>query len=139
MKRIILLFLAVFACFGCRSVDVGYLRAENAEYIPDEMVIRKVLDPDQDKIMIEYNSPWVTTIIQGVLGTQPVLYEVHSVKAEDGGDAEVFRKELSIRGHGRMEVPLHFEAPVGKYIVSVKVKNQDYSHVLEDAFTFVVQ
>lgn len=57
----------------------------------------------------------------------------------DGGDAEIFKQELTVRGGGIMEVPYIPESPNGRYIVSLKVENDEYSAILEDVFTFVIR
>lgn len=81
---------------------------------------------------------WTTSEIEGVDGTAPIFYFVTGIRAEGGGDAEVFRSDLKIKGNGRMEVPYDFKAPAGSYHVSVMIQNEGYSHTLDDAFTFIV-
>ena len=137
MKRILIL-LAAAAFFGCHDVTVGYLTTENAEYAPKEMEIPKEIPATYPNYAIRTanNSPWVTSVIQGVMGTQPINYEIAGVKASEGGNAEAFKAELEIRGAGLMQVPLYPQAPVGKYVVSIRVYNEGYSHVLEEVYTF---
>lgn len=83
--------------------------------------------------------PWLTNAISGVLGTEPLHYEFVSVKAFDGGNADLFSKEIVVRGNGRMEVPLRPTAPKGRYLVTIKVSNEGYSAVLPDVFTFIIK
>lgn len=125
---------------GCNDVKIGYLNADGAEYAPAEMTIPKEIDATYPNyyVRIQYESPWVTSIIQGVLGTSPIRYEIADVKASDGGDADMFKSELVMGGVGRMEVPLYPESPAGKYVISVKIYNESYSHILEDAYTFTI-
>ena len=59
--------------------------------------------------------------------------------AFDGGDAEVFKKELKVRGGGIMEVPFVPESPNGRYTVSLRVDAEEYSAIIENAFTFVIR
>ena len=61
------------------------------------------------------------------------------MKASDGGDAKIFKTELKIRGGGIMEVPFVPESPNGRYTVSLKVEAEEYSAIIEDAFTFVIR
>ena len=38
-----------------------------------------------------------------------------------------------------MEVPLKPEAPAGRYVVTLRVSNEDYSAMLSDIFTFIIE
>lgn len=139
MKSIYSIFFLVFALWSCHDVKVGYLKADNAEYDPASIVVRKELDPIEDELRIKNETNWVSPKIQGVLGTDPLNYELVSVTATEGGDADVFRQEVIVRGAGIMELPLHTKVPAGHYLVSLRVYNEDYSAELKDAFTFIVE
>ncbi len=139
MKQVYLFLVLIIACWGCQDMKIGYLKVENAGYLPNELEVRKTLDPVEDEVRIANEAPWVTPKIQGVLGTSPLLFEFVSVKALDGGDAEVFKKEITVRGGGVMELPLYTELPVGCYVVTLKVSNDGYSELLSDVYTFVVK
>lgn len=139
MNRILLLLLVALSFQACEKVKVGYLKTDEAEYVPNQLVIRKTPDPVLDAVRIANNSPWVTIRIQGILGTQPFFYEVAGVNASEGGNAEAFMKEISVRGAGIMELPLYHSVPEGKYTVTLKVRNEGHSAILEEIFTFVIQ
>ena len=147
MKYIYTLFLFTLATWGCQDVKIGCLDVSNAEYMPDTMLVRKELGfiTDDWNIIREDNNrkrtqaPWVTNQIQGVIGTAPIQYSLYDVKASDGGDAKIFKTELKIRGGGIMEVPFVPESPNGRYTVSLKVEEEEYSAIIEDAFTFVIR
>lgn len=148
MKYIYALFLVIMAFWGCQDVKIGCLDVSNAEYVPDTMLVRKELgelqgdDWDQyrkDRTRMEVQAPWVTNQIQGVIGTAPILYSLYDVTATDGGDAEIFKKELKVRGGGILEMPFLPESPNGRYVVSLKVEAEEYSAIIENAFTFVVR
>lgn len=139
MKSIYTLFFLVVALWSCHDVKVGYLKADKAEYDPSSIVVRKVLDPIEDEIRIQNETNWVSPKIQGVLGTNPLNYELIDVKATAGGDGELFKKEVIVRGAGVMELPLHTTLPKGNYLVSLRVYNEDYSADIADAFTFIVE
>ena len=147
MKYIYALFLVIVAFWGCQDVKIGCLDVSNAEYMPDTMLVRKelgVIQDDwdiirQDKKRMKAKAPWVTTQIQGVIGTAPIQYSLYEVTATDGGDAEIFKKELKVRGGGILEVPFLPESPNGRYTVSLKVEAGEYSAIIEDAFTFVIR
>ena len=93
---------------------------------------------DKLKNTIEYEIPWVTSPIEGVLGTEPLVYSIENVKNENAANAELFRKSLSIMGGGRMYVEQNLEAPAGRYGVSIRLENKGQRAILEDAFTFIV-
>lgn len=135
---ILCLFLCLFVFESCEKQKEGFLKADNAEYLPDTLWVRIPPDPTLDAKKIENNAPWMSTSIQGVLGTSPLMYSVVDVKASEGGDAELFKSELKVRGGGLMELPLHPKAPIGNYTVTLKVENGDYSSILEDIYTFVL-
>lgn len=139
MKQIILFsFIAVLVLGACHDVKVGFLKANNAEYYPDSLVVETDLSKvSQNKL--DNNAPWVTNTISGMLGTDPLNYEFVSVKAFEGGDADIFAKEIIVRGSGRMEFPLRTEAPKGRYVVTLKVYNEDHSAILPDIFTFIIK
>lgn len=82
--------------------------------------------------------PWTTSEIEGVDGTAPLFFSIAGIRAEKGGDAEVFRSQLTIKGGGRMTVPYDFKAPAGYYHVSINISNEGYSRTIENAFTFIV-
>lgn len=93
---------------------------------------------DKLKNTIEYEIPWVTSPIEGVLGTEPLVYSIENVKNENAANAELFRKSLTIMGGGRMYVEQNLEAPAGRYVVSIRLENKGQRAILEDAFTFIV-
>lgn len=87
---------------------------------------------------IEEAIPWSTATIEGVLGTQPILYSIANVTSPDG-DVDLFKSELEIYGGGRMQLPFACKAPKGTYRVSILVENEGYSGLLENAFTFIIE
>ena len=147
MKYIYTLFLVIMAFWGCLDVKIGCLDVSNAEYMPDTMLVRKelgVIQDDwnivrQDRMRLKVKAPWVTNQIQGVIGTAPIQYSLYDVTATNGGDAEVFKKELKVRGGGILEMPFLPESPNGRYTVSLKVEAEEYSAIIENVFTFVIR
>ena len=146
MKQIIIfLFVVIVAFTACHDVKVGYLRTEDAEYYPDTLVVRaKLVTKEEnswnnDQNRIDNNAPWVTNSISGVLGTEPLQYEFVSVTASEGGDPDLFAQEIVVRGCGMMQVPLRPLAPKGRYTVTLKVSNTDYSAILPDVFSFIIE
>lgn len=146
MKQFFLFIcISMLAFTGCHDVKIGFLKAENAEYIPNSITIpAKLVTAEEnpktnDQIRIDNNSPWLTNAISGILGTEPLHYEFVSVKASEGGNADLFAKEIVVRGNGRMEMPLRPTAPKGHYLVTIKVSNEGYSAILSDVFTFIIE
>ncbi len=137
MKYIYSLFILLL--FACDDKEIGYLDISRAEYAPNLMEIPKYEDIDEEGDRFKLGTPWVTLRIQGVLGTEPIIYSIESVKASDGGNAELFKNELEIIGGGTMYYPIQPKAPAGTYVVSIRLTNEGYSKVLEEAYTFVVK
>ena len=150
MKKITLniTLLALFAIFAicftsCSKVKVGYLRTAGASFTPDSMIVVRNLDTTSDRYINK--TPWVSTRIQGVAGTNPLNYEFAGVEVSEGGDATVFEqlvKEKRIKVDGGLV--LVFQDAVekltnGKYAISIKVYNDDHSSVLKNAFKVIVQ
>ncbi len=141
MRYNVIYLMCIVFFIGCDDVTVGYLETENAQYTPNGIVIPKTEDLDEvtDALRIKNNAPWVTQPIQGIEGTDPIIYSVESVTASEGGDATLFKQELKIIGNGSFYYPLEHKAPAGKYVVSIRVTNEGYSHVVKDIYTFVVK
>ena len=72
-----------------------------------------------------------------MIGTSPIEFEVVEVEATEGGNAELFRHLVNVRGGGRMEFPLISDITPGRYRVSLRVFNEGYSHIVKDVFTFI--
>lgn len=139
MKRYLLLAIVVCLLVACHKVPIGYLETENAVYVPDSMVIRLEPDPLLDYTRILYKADWVSTKIQGVLGTAPIIYSIIDVRAEGGGDAEAMKAVCTINGSGTFDIPYEHHVPVGRYIMSVGISNDGYAYELKDAFTIIVE
>lgn len=139
MKKIFWIIGVVALIVGCQDVTVGYLQTENAKYIPDSLIIRRVLDEELDAFRIHNVSPWVSPRMQGVTGTEPLIFEILDVKATEGGNASLFKYLLSIRGGGRMSFPLVSDITPGRYTVSLGIRNEGYHAEVKDVFTFIVE
>lgn len=131
----------VMLLLSCDAKEIGFLDISQAEYSPDTMEIPKYEDIDAfaEAQRLELNTPWVTLQIQGVLGTAPIIYSIESVTSPDGGNAALFMEELEIIGGGTMYYPIQPKAPAGTYVVSIRLTNEGYSKVLENAYTFIVK
>ena len=131
------MFVAVL--MACHETTIGYLITENASYDPDTMYVRKTPDPVLDAVRIENNAPWVSLRLQGYEGTEQIHFNVESVTSDQGeAAAATFMSELTIRGGGALMYPLENNAVPGTYVVSVRLTNDGYSQVVEDAMTIIV-
>lgn len=41
MKQVYLFLVLIITCWGCQDMKVGYLKAENAGYLPNELEVKK--------------------------------------------------------------------------------------------------
>ena len=139
MKKIVLFLVFSIGLFSCTNREVGYLITKDAKYTPNTMTIRKVLDPALDDARIAGKFPWVSTRIQGVDGTLPVLYTISNVTATTGGDAAAFKQKCKLRSDSAFEIPLDHNLPVGEYTVDVTISNEGYSQIKAAAFKVIVQ
>lgn len=90
------------------------------------------------KKLKQENIPWTTSTIEGILGTQPLMYEILDVKGENKEGSDEFRKALSVMGGGRLIVEGNVDVPLGRYVVSLVVRNEGYRNEIKNAFTFII-
>lgn len=136
------LFLA--ALFGsCTDIKVGYLDTKNAVFSPDSVVVYHL--PDTTSLRYRNQAPYVSTLMQGVSGTAPINYELVGVSASEGGDSAVFvqlasEKRISMQG-GTLWVwqDAAERLPLGKYVISVKVTNEDHEQTVSHCLTIIVK
>ena len=141
MKRITILLVAAFFIFmwGCEEQEIGYLDVTNAEYIPDSVVFKAVLDPDnrQDAQKIKFEIPFQSPSMQKVSGSPVVKYQIDRIVCNNGAEDAV--SQFSIRGKGIIELPYNHTVPTGRYVFSIRVSNEGHSHVLDSVLTVIVQ
>ena len=70
-------------------MKVGYLRTAGASFAPDSINVFHNIDPTSDRYIEQ--QPFVSTSIQGVAGTNPVNFELASVKADTPAAARLFK------------------------------------------------
>lgn len=148
IKIYIVLFLLLSVAAGCDKTTVGYLMTEEASYAVDQLTVVRLdtVTPENNaalyklyKDRIDNKSPWVTSSLEGVLGTEPMRYFVDGVKVIGKGDAAVFAKEISIMGGGRLLFPFSYASPDGLYVISIRIENEGYSKVVQDAFYISIE
>lgn len=137
----VLLFAALFG--SCTDIKVGYLDTQNAVFAPDSVVVYHL--PDTTSLRYRNQAPYVSTLMQGVSGTAPINYELAGVSASEGGDAAVFvrlagEKRITMQG-GTLWVwqDAANRLPLGKYVISVKVTNEDHEQIIPHCLTVIVK
>ena len=137
---IILVSLSSILWTGCHEKTIGYLITENASYEPDSLIIPRIPDPEEEAERIKWKSPWITFNLQGYEGTFQIDFSIESVTSTAGEEqAKLFMEELSIRGGGAMLYPFEHKAGSGEYVVSIRLTNPGYSHVIKDAYKFIIE
>lgn len=144
MKNILLMVLFAGFVVSCNQPKVGYLKANNAEYLQDTLIVYRTVDPDRSDVEYEmYESGadwWASNSISGVMGTAPIMYSVENVKASEGGNAAPFLQEVNLIGGGVFQYPVKdIKAPNGTYLISIRIANDDHNVVLEDAFRVIIK
>ena len=99
-------------------------------------ILKKQIAEYQQKI--DYNLPWTSAKIEGVEGTQPLLFTVIGVKSANTGEAQKFMNHVGVLGDGTIYVELDMDVIPGNYTVSLQVENEGRTKILNDMFTFVV-
>lgn len=124
------------------SIQIDEIKNE-LDQIAEEMgldtpeVIAKHIKEYRNKI--DFKLPWTTPKIEGIQGTEPLTYTVIAVKNENPENAAKFMKHVGTMGGGTIYVDIDVDAPVGIYTVTLEVKNEGRSKILEDVFTFIVE
>ena len=130
-----LMALVIGFTASCSKMDVGYLRTEGASFTPDSLNVFHNID--STSVRATDSLPFVSIRI-------PVNYELSSVKADSPSASELFMKlykegKISVAG-GLIVVSQNAsrQLPNGRYVLSLKVYNEDHEAILKDVFTIVV-
>lgn len=136
MKEVfIMMGMMLLIMTGCQDITVGYLETRDAVYAPDSMIVKAVLDSVEDARQIEFEIPWQSTSIEGILGTAPIRYSIKNVTSDH---PEVV-SQFSMQGAGIVKLPWDHTVPPGRYVFDVEVANEGYHVVLERIFTVIVE
>ena len=98
--------------------------------------LKKQIAEYQQKI--DYKLPWTSAKIEGVQGTQPLLFTVIGIKSTNTSEAEKFMNHVGVLGDGTIYVELDVNVIPGNYTVSLQIENEGRTKILNDMFTFVV-
>lgn len=136
MKTVILSLFILLLVIGCqKDIAIGYLNAANALYSPDSPVVKAKLDEEEDAYQIEHKIPWQSNEIDGVEGTLPIYFQIWSI---NGGQLEIMN-QFTIKPTGVIELPYNHTVPNGRYVLSVKIGNEDHGYTIDSAFTVIVK
>lgn len=136
MKEVfIMMGVMLLIVTGCQDITVGYLETRDAVYAPDSIFVKSVLDPVEDARQIEFEIPWQSTSIEGILGTAPIRYSIKNIASEHPEATSQF----SMQGAGIIKLPWNHTVPPGRYVFDVEVSNEGYNVVLERIFTVIVE
>lgn len=136
MKKILFAFMTCLVIIACQDTKVGFLTVEYAQYDPDTLVVDNSL---LDQHSIEHNIPWVTSQIEGIEGTAPIVITIESINSSNDFDVESFKEDVSVRGNGVFSVPQDHNIPSGRYEISLRATNEGYSKIIPDVFTIIVK
>lgn len=136
MKTIILSLFIILLSIGCqKDIAIGYLNVVNAMYSPDSLVVKAILDEEEDAYQIKHKIPWQSNEIDGVSGTLPIYFQIWSI---NGGQPEIMN-QFSIKPTGIIELPYNHTVPAGRYVLSVNICNQDHGYTIDSVFTVIVK
>ena len=117
------------------EININIMRAFNAMYSPDSLVVKAKLDEEEDAYQIEHKIPWQSNEMDGVEGTLPIYFQIRGI---NGGQPEIMT-QFSIKPTGVLELPYNHTVPSGRYIIDVKVGNRDHGYTIDSAFTVIIK
>lgn len=94
---------------------------------------------EEYQMKVDYKLAWVSSKIEGVQGTEPVLYSVVRVKTEKEEDIAKFMENVEVLGAGMVCVKYDSEIAGGTYTITLKIENERRSRILEDVFTIIAK
>jgi lipoprotein len=104
----------------------------------DPFMLEELITERQNQI--DKNTPWTTSTIGQILGTEPMRYYLESVRSDRGEEAaKDFASYVQVVGGGRIYVDMQVDSPAGNYWVSLRVENEGHSAVLRDVFKFILK
>ena len=136
MKEVfIMMGMMLLIMTGCQDITVGYLETRDAVYAPDSMIVKSVLDPVEDARQIEFEIPWQSTSIEGILGTAPIRYSIKNIASEHPEATGQFE----MQGAGIIKLPWNHTVPPGRYVINIRVENEGYTVDLDSMYTVIVR
>ncbi len=99
-------------------------------------ILQKQITDYQEKV--DYKLPWASPKIEGVQGTQPLLFSVIGVTSDNAEAAAKFMEYVGVLGDGTIYVDQNVDVSPGNYAVSLKIENEGRTRILENIFTFIM-
>ena len=119
-----------------------YQKLLDEGYSPDEIAnwygITERLNAGEDYNRSKWQYPWVSVPVEGLNGTPPIYVTIKDIKTETG-DAVKMKQYLKVRNNGIFELPLEFDVPAGRYVISLTFTNEGRSQDVDDCFTVIVK
>lgn len=100
-------------------------------------ILKEDIETWQNKI--NYKLPYISSEIDGVLGTEILYFRVVNVKSDNSENAAKFMDYVEVKGHGQVSVKYNPEVPAGTYLLTLEVENEGRSKIIEDVFTVILK
>lgn len=100
-------------------------------------ILKEDIETWQNKV--NYKLPYVSSEIDGVLGTEILYFRVVNVKSDNSENAAKFMDYVEVKGHGQVSVKYNPEVPAGTYLLTLEVENEGRSKIIEDVFTVILK
>ncbi|MDY4043498.1 MAG: hypothetical protein SOY65_06780 [Marinifilaceae bacterium] len=139
MKKLIYIIITILGTWSIScDVEEGYLIAdETAGYSIDSLVV--YVNPPASSSQAKYGTPYFTTSVEGIEGTNPKTYSLFNVTSPNG-DAAIMKEQIRVEeGIGKIVIPVEHTIPVGEYWVGISVENCYGSLTLENIIKIIVK
>lgn len=100
-------------------------------------ILKNDIEEWQNKV--DFELPYLSSNIDGVLGTDIMYYRVVEVKSENQKNAAKFMDYVEVKGKGCVSVKYNPDVPAGAYLLTLEVKNEGRTRLIEDVFTVVLK
>ncbi|WP_292265825.1 hypothetical protein [Butyricimonas sp.] len=100
-------------------------------------ILRNDIETWQNKV--DYKLPYLSSSIDGVLGTDILYFRVINVKSDNSENADKFMDYVKVKGKGQINVKYNPEVPAGTYLLTLEVENEGRSKIIEDVFTVILK
>lgn len=140
MKNLTILITLISAfLMGCEKQEIGYLHADVAEYRPDSLVIKAILNPDdpEDLDRITKEQPWQSEEIEGIQGTAQIHYTINAVHPDNGYNDAL--SQFTVVGKGKIQIEYNHTLPIGDYTIDLKIWNEGHSVIKYAIFKIIVE
>ena len=117
-------------------IEMGFTPQEIADWFDILPTMMSGEGEDYERVLRDI--PWVSSAIEGIEGTPPILVSIKSITTDEG-DIEKLSTYLSVRGNGMLQIPVKNDIPAGRYKISLTFTNEGRSQDVNDCFTIIVK